>query len=84
MMRYILLFFSLAVVVQPHSLPIPGGRGLPMIVVHGGAGSIDAEAEIHKNNGTKAAIRAAYQILTEEGGSAMEAVVAAIKVKLIS
>ena len=61
---------------------IPGGRGLPIIVVHGGAGSIGPEDEINKNNGTKAAIRTGYQVLME-GGTPMEAVVAAIKVPSI-
>lgn len=55
------------------------GPVLPTIVVHGGAGSIDPETEILKNNGTKAAVRVGYRVLSE-GGTPMEAVLAAIRV----
>ena len=54
---------------------------LPTILVHGGAGDVDGPYVALKNNGTKAAVRVGYQVL-QEGGSPMEAVVAAIKVRI--
>ena len=49
------------------------------MVLHGGAGTIDAETVEKKYNGTKAAARAAYEVLVDQGGSALDAVVACIK-----
>ena len=54
---------------------------LPTILVHGGAGDVTGPYVELKNNGTKAAVRRGYQVL-QEGGSPLEAVVAAIKVRI--
>lgn len=51
----------------------------PLILVHGGAGSIPEEWVEPKNLGMKAAVRAGYKVL-EESGSVLDAVEAAIKV----
>ena len=54
----------------------------PTILVHGGAGDI-ANAT-GKYNGTKAAVRAAYSVLYYQGGTAMDAVIAAIRVSVFN
>ncbi len=52
----------------------------PVVVVHGGAGNVAEENYEAKYEGTKEAVRRAFAVLTQEGGSAMDAVVEAIKV----
>lgn len=78
-MKYALLLFIIFLI---SSLSLAGQKSVPAIVIHGGAGTIErgmmtdsAEAEI------RAALRAALDIgysTMENGGSALEAVAAAI------
>jgi isoaspartyl peptidase/L-asparaginase-like protein (Ntn-hydrolase superfamily) len=51
----------------------------PVVVVHGGAWNIPDQLLERSRNGAKASARGAYQIL-KTGGSALDAVVAAVRV----
>ena len=63
-----------------HDSPPPGlDDGAPLLLVHGGAGTIPPEWEEPKHRGMKAAVRAGYKVL-EDTGSVLDAVEAAIKV----
>lgn len=50
----------------------------PIIIVHGGAGDIPKSRVAAKINGVKESVRIGYEIL-KNGGTAMDAVEAAIK-----
>lgn len=56
-----------------------GGLLLPLVLVHGGAGNVPSERRELHVEGCRAAARAGYQRL-REGGSALDAVQAAVKV----
>ena len=61
-------------------LPSSNSDGIvPTVLVHGGAGTISGDMVQKKYNGTKAAVKKGYQVL-ENGGSPMDAVMAAIMV----
>ena len=68
---------------SPHTVDVPSsnrqGSIPPTVLVHGGAGDVD-DVE-GKYNGTREAVRAAYGVLTAQGGSVLDAVVAAIEVR---
>ena len=78
-----LLFLSLlssqrasgSVVVSPG----PGSTSSPVLVVHGGAGSLDPQYHQGKLEGMKAAVRAGHHVLTQSG-NVLDAVEAAVKV----
>jgi beta-aspartyl-peptidase (threonine type) len=52
----------------------------PSIVVHGGAGRIDAERQVRCAEGCAAAVRAGLAVLARRGGTALDAVQAAVRV----
>jgi L-asparaginase / beta-aspartyl-peptidase len=52
---------------------------LPALVIHGGAGDVDDERALAKLKGVQVAARAGWKILNQ-GGSALDAVEAAVRV----
>lgn len=53
---------------------------LPALVIHGGAGDVDDERALAKLKGVQIAARAGWRILNQPGGSALDAVEAAVRV----
>ena len=79
-MKTIHLFYDLACL----ALCVSGCKkktngATPVILVHGGAGTIPAEWDEPKKVGMKAAVRAGYKVL-EQTGNVVDAVEAAIKI----
>jgi len=52
----------------------------PALVIHGGAGDVDEERATAKLKGVQAAAREGWRVLTQPGGSALDAVEAAVRV----
>jgi L-asparaginase / beta-aspartyl-peptidase len=55
------------------------GEMLPALVIHGGAGDVDDERALAKLKGVQIAARAGWRILSQQGGSALDAVEAAVR-----